>query len=382
MVQSGVVSLGYFVSEVSEVFLTRTTIVMPRKERIPKTTRIELTPAQRSEILGARRMGHKIVKIQRVFGHPYETIRRTIKNGNERQNTTSSPRARPRKTTGEVDELIAEAAIAAPHRPLRELNVNIASNVSKRTVQRRLREKGIKKHRQRKKPRLKAEHRQKRLCWALDHELWTEVDFNNVVFSDECSIELGSGEATPFVFRLKKAPFTDVDAQEKQPKGPRVMLWAAFHGTTKSEAVILEGDPESPGHGITAQVYLECLKAHLPPLMEGGNKIFMHDNASIHTAGIVSDWLREKGYRVMVWPPYSPDLNPIEHCWFPTKAGVHPLTSTILEVAGVENQRRLLGGEAIAAWDRISPGRLQKLVKTMDHRVKAVIRAQGGHTKY
>jgi hypothetical protein len=81
------------------------------------------------------------------------------------------------------------------------------------------------------------------------------------------------------------------------------MFWAAFHGTTKSEAVYLPGDPNSPRGGVTAEIYLACLKEHLPPLMEGDGKIFMMDGASVHTAGIVKGWLKGKGYTVMEWPP-------------------------------------------------------------------------------
>jgi transposase len=71
---------------------------------------------------------------------------------------------------------------------------------------------------------------------------------------------------------------------------------------------------------------------HLPPLMEGEGKIFTMDGASVHTASSVQDWLKEKGYTVTEWPPYSPDLNPTEHLWFPTKERVYPLTETIEEL--------------------------------------------------
>jgi len=42
----------------------------------------------------------------------------------------------------------------------------------------------------------------------------------------------------------------------------------------------------------------------------------MHDNASIHTAQATREFLKEHGIRVIEWPPYLPDLNPIEHMWW------------------------------------------------------------------
>lgn len=108
----------------------------------------------------------------------------------------------------------------------------------------------------------------------------------------------------------------------------------------------------------------------------------MHDGAGMHTANIIKDWLKDCGYIVMNWPPYSPDLNPIEHLWLPTKAGAYLYIEDILELEGEKNQKRLLGAEAVAAWSRIPTARLKKLVEYMPRRVKAVIEAAGGHTKY
>ena len=38
----------------------------------------------------------------------------------------------------------------------------------------------------------------------------------------------------------------------------------------------------------------------------------MQDNASIHTAKKVKDWFKDMAIPLVDWPPYSPDLNPIE----------------------------------------------------------------------
>jgi transposase len=39
----------------------------------------------------------------------------------------------------------------------------------------------------------------------------------------------------------------------------------------------------------------------------------MQDNAPIHTARVVKEWFEMNGIDTIDWPPYSLDLNPIEH---------------------------------------------------------------------
>lgn len=95
---------------------------MPRQPRVPKTPRKELTLTERSEIIGAYRLGHSPVEITKQFGHKRTTMYETIALASERQNNVLKPRGRPRKTTAKTDELIAEAAMVAPTRPLRELH--------------------------------------------------------------------------------------------------------------------------------------------------------------------------------------------------------------------------------------------------------------------
>ena len=74
----------------------------------------------------------------------------------------------------------------------------------------------------------------------------------------------------------------------------------------------LSGDPENKVRGVTSHIILEyTLKKILPPILDGySDLIFMQDNAKVHQRKELVARLKEKGYEVMVWLSYSPDLNP------------------------------------------------------------------------
>ena len=75
----------------------------------------------------------------------------------------------------------------------------------------------------------------------------------------------------------------------------------------------MEWDSDSKKNGYSANSYLKVIEEQLPTIWEPG-LTFMQDNASVHTARKIQAWFEEMSIDITDWPPFSPDLNPIEHC--------------------------------------------------------------------
>lgn len=62
----------------------------------------------------------------------------------------------------------------------------------------------------------------------------------------------------------------------------------------------------------------------LAPTLKRGELVFL-DNCPIHKRDEIEDLIDAHGAGVVFLPPYSPDLNPIEHCWSKVKARLRAL---------------------------------------------------------
>ena len=59
----------------------------------------------------------------------------------------------------------------------------------------------------------------------------------------------------------------------------------------------------------------EILRPVAVPLVQQRNLILQQDNARPHVARVCQDYLANNNIAPLAWPPYSPDLTPIEHMW-------------------------------------------------------------------
>jgi len=73
-----------------------------------------------------------------------------------------------------------------------------------------------------------------------------------------------------------------------------------------------------PG-AIDGETMLFFVAELLAPTLKRGDVVCM-DNCPIHKLDESEDLVDARGAGVVFLPPYSPDLNPIEHCWSKVKA--------------------------------------------------------------
>ncbi|KAJ5117887.1 hypothetical protein N7526_010910 [Penicillium atrosanguineum] len=205
----------------------------------------------------------------------------------------------------------------------------------------------------------------------------------SIFWSDESTVERGKGIRREWTFTRPKFQIPTCDVQTFSVyKGVKQMFWAAFSGCGRRTGLIpLFGRADSPRGGVNRWAILELYQRVLPTLINGiEGAIFQQDNAPVHTAFVVRDWLAEQEFEIMNWPPYSPDLNPIENLWALLKAKIYDLHPEIKDMD--DNEETYLTIVAQEAWSEMDTAMIENLAVTMPHRVQQVLDNQGWYTSY
>ena len=101
----------------------------------------------------------------------------------------------------------------------------------------------------------------------------------------------------------------------------------------------------------------------------------MDDNAITHHARIVNAYLEDQGIHWMYWPARSPDVSPIKHAWDMLQRWVsahQPKPSTRVEPAVT----------LIEEWVMTPQFDICKLIRSFPTRLREVIQARGGNTRF
>ena len=151
---------------------------------------------------------------------------------------------------------------------------------------------------------------------------------------------------------------------------------------TRSPLVVMKRDPTAKKNGYTAWSYVEAINEGLLPIYRRSLK-YKQDNASIHKAGFVDIWLRDHFIpTVLNWPPYSPDLKPIEHLWARLKEMIYERHPELDSIQSKVEQERILEEVLPLCLQALNQSIIESLVESMPARIEACIAANGWKTRY
>jgi transposase len=341
----------------------------------------ELSPGSRRQIYGRALAGQPQAEIAAAEKLHKSTVSYVINKASERQFCKAAPRiGRPKLWSNQDERQIVRYARLYPKFTYQELQRETRLPYSRATLRTILTKHGILNWRAKKRPYLSENHAKQRLEFAL---YWAGIDWSNYVFSDECSVEKGKGKKVvwSFGYPAEKWNHNKIETYSKG-KGVTVMIWAAIGSTIeRSELIFMERDPNSLKSGYSSVSYTDTLEEGLVPIYNG--ETFVQDNAPVHTSRHTINWLAEKGIYVLPsWPPYSPDLNPIEHLWPRLKEMLYELLPYLDDVQGSEEQRQLIIDTLPRAWQRIKQEVIHGCLDSINDRLQAVIDAEGWQTRY
>jgi hypothetical protein len=251
----------------------------------------ELSLAIRASIISKWEMGVPQTKLADEFGCHRNAIGKTIKRWKQYHTLESLPReGRPPLINRREKRLLVRIARKYPKLEYKKLMEDAGllhqhHPPSRLTIYRNLKSVGLTNHKCVKKPKLNRAHAALRLRFAREYR-----NFNwhrrVVKFSDECSVQRGSGQDAEWCFRYPHEKYDPKMITEKE-KAKRMsqmvwgMIWVTPNGHVgRSELVIMERDFTAKKHGYSGDSYIQTLEKGLLPNYLPGH-IFMQDNCKV-----------------------------------------------------------------------------------------------------
>lgn len=262
------------------------------------------------------------------------------------------------------------ATVRNPNATAREIQQTVGGRLltlSIRSVQRNLNKIGRLAYRPKKSPIWSRRQRAIRYQWCLCQLHSDAKNLQRTIYSDETYVDLNSGPKTQYVRRGKLEKIRLQHCISHRSFVRRILLWGCISIDGVGPLVVLRGT-------MTASKYSKILQDHIIPFKE---MIFslQHDNAPSHKAAEVQKLLKNNDITTMDWPPYSPDLNPIENVWSVLKRKLNAHVFMTLDE---------LETRAIDIWyhDEEIRQTCVSAIQSMPERLQSCAKSRGGYVKY
>ena len=349
--------------------------------------RRELKPYKRSEIIGQYKARVPLKAISRNLGVSRPTIQYTVKQSEKRgpEQHNLPGRGQPRKTTQDQDDRLYQHLRI--NNNLRWSEIEELTSIKRTQIRQRMQEIDLKfrQYRRQWSQYLSPTNIRERYKYSRDYGSWNPKDWANVWYTDECSVEIGKGGGREWVWRHSGEAWAPDFRAIGSQNHDTIMIWAAMRANGRIVYRIVRDFYEG-GTTQTTKVYRRLLEDVIPEIYEPG-QAWLQDNAPMHTAHIIRDWLLENGVWWLPHPAKGPDLNPIEHFWLKLKELLYKLHPELLTMKGGVERRKDALVEAIHhimaeingfdQWDLPA-----KLIASMPRRLAAVRLVKGRQTKY
>ena len=336
-----------------------------------------LNDAQRHSAIGMIDGGLSYREIARHLWCSHQTIMKLVQRHEQTGSVSDRPRpGREKVTSRRIDRDIILAHLRNRFRTAtktaRETPGLRNDRIGASTVRRRLKQVGLRAHRAYRGNVLTPERRQNRVNWCTLYQRWRRQQWNGVLFTDESRFCFDMVDGRKRVWRRRCERYADCCVRQAMRwGGGSVMAWGGISWRHRTPLVVLEGT-------LTAQRYVDnVLRPVVVPFLRNyaDVNVLQQDNARPHSARITQHFLQQNHVNTIPWPAYSPDLNPIEHFWDQLGRKVYDGRRHI-------GNRRQLVQALQEEWEAIPQYRIQRLIRSMQRRCRAVLNARGAHTRY
>ncbi|UYV64900.1 hypothetical protein LAZ67_3002334 [Cordylochernes scorpioides] len=302
----------------------------------------------RGMVIGLKRAGWSIRQIAADTHLSASTVHRLWRRWLEQGNVAIYRNAgATRVTSARVDRRILRQAVAAPQATctaiLQHVQDTLDHSISTRTISRRLVANGLHSCRPLRRLPLTPPNRRQRLEWCRARS------------TDSRRVR---------VWRRRGERFNPAAIVERPTVRQRgIMVWGAIAYDSRSPLLRIQGT-------MTAQRYVDDMlrPVTLPYLQGVPNALYQQDNARPHTARISQQALQD--VQMLPWPPYSPDLSPIEHVWDIIGRRLHALPQPRSE----DELWQMVERE----WRAIPQDAIRTLIDSLPRRVAACIAVRAG----
>jgi len=197
------------------------------------------------------------------------------------------------------------------------------------------------------------------------HQLKEKEQFGNVVFCDECTVQLDHHSRLCFRKKFEKRKL------KQRAKHPiKLHIWGGISVKGATKLVMFTGILNAKRLG---KVYEAGLLPFVNKNFPDGHRLYQ-DNDPKHSSHFIEEFLEDKGINWWYSPPESPDLNPIELVWGSLKQYLR-------------NQYKPHNLEELKAgietfWFSLTPEKCRKYISHLKKVIPKIVEVEGAPSGY